>query len=142
GKVTGAPKRLTTGAGNETDPSCASAGVLTFTATESETDIWSLPFDLDHGKVTGLLERITQGGPAARQWPSLSRNGRYAAFASNQSGQTNIWLRDLTTGKESIVTGSPFMQSFPVSNAAASRIAYGVYEKDKRDVYVAAPGGA
>jgi Tol biopolymer transport system component len=142
GKVNGRPTRLTTGAGNESSPSCLAAGSLTFTAGERRTDIWSLPFDLDRGNATAPLERITHSGPALRQWPSLSRNGRYLAFASNQSGQTNIWLRDLTTGKESIMAGSPLQQNFPVIDADGSRIAYGVYEKDKRVVYVAAPGGA
>jgi eukaryotic-like serine/threonine-protein kinase len=142
GKVNGKPMRLTTGAGNESDPSCLATGALTFTAGERTTDMWSLPFDLDRGKATAPLERVTHAGPALREWPSLSRNGRYLAFASNQSGQTNVWLRDLMTGKESIVSGSPLQQNFPVSNAAGSRIAYGVYEKDKRVVHVAAPGGA
>jgi Tol biopolymer transport system component len=142
GKVNGAPTRLTTGAGNESNPSCLSAGALTFTAGESTTDIWSLPFDLDHGTARGPLERVTQGGPAVRYYPSLSRNGRYVALASNQSGRTNIWLRDLATGKESIVASSQFQQNYPVSNTAGTRVAYGVYEKDKRVVYVAAPGGA
>ena len=50
--------------------------------------------------------------------------------------------RQLETGKESFVAASPFAQNYAVSNAAGTRIAYGVYEKDKRVVYVAAPGGA
>jgi serine/threonine protein kinase len=140
GKVTVLLRRLTTGAGNEIHASCASGGAIAFTNVETTTDVWSLSFDLDRGVPKGALQRITQG-PAFRLYPSLSNNGRYVAFASGQSGQTNIWIRDLGTGKESIVASSPFLQAYPVINASGSKVAFSVYEKDGRDVYVSAPGG-
>jgi serine/threonine protein kinase len=142
GRVSGVLKRLTTGAGNEVDPSCASGGALTFTNVETRTDIWSLPIDLDRGTSTGGLERITQGGPARREAASLSKNGRYVAFAFDQSGRANIWMRELATGKEFSVASSSFVQRYPVSNASGARIAFSAFEKDKRVVYVSAPGGA
>ncbi len=57
------------------------------------------------------------------------------------SGRKNIWIRDLVTGKESNVASSSFLQLYPVINAADTRIAFSVFEKDKRAVYVSAPGG-
>jgi Tol biopolymer transport system component/DNA-binding winged helix-turn-helix (wHTH) protein len=142
GKVTRVPRRLTTGAGSEVDPSCASAGALAFTNAETRRDVWSLPFELDRGTSSGALERLTQG-LAFREHVSLSNDGRAVAFASDQSGRMNIWTRDLATGKESRVAGSSFIQRYPVSNAAGSRIAFSVFEGNgKRVVYVAAPGGA
>jgi serine/threonine protein kinase len=141
GRVSGVLQRLTTGAGNEVNPSCAS-GALTFTNAETRRDVWSLPFDLDSGTSKGELERITQS-PAVREHASLSKNARYVAFGSTQSGQYNIWMRDLETGKESRVTNSSFAQRYPVINASGARIAFSVYEKNnKRAVYVTAPGGA
>ncbi len=139
GKATGVLKTLTTGGGNEVDPSFAS-GHLTFTNLDNRTDVWSLPFDLDRGKATGALERITQG-PAKREHASLSSNGRYVAFASDQAGRYNIWRRDLATGKESHVASSSIVQRYPVSNASGSKIAFSVYEKDRRAVYVSAAEG-
>src|SRR5262249_59811547 len=53
----------------------------------------------------------------------------------------NIWVRDLVTGKESIVASSSFRQRFPVIDASGTRIAFSVNEKDKRVVYVSTPGG-
>jgi Tol biopolymer transport system component len=107
---------------------------------QTRTDVWSLPFNLDRGSPKGALERITQG-PAQRGYASLSNNGRYVAFSSDQSGQQNIWIRDLETGKESSVASSPFIELYPVVNASGARIAFSVFEKDKRVVYVSAPGG-
>jgi PadR family transcriptional regulator PadR len=97
--------------------------------------------DLERGISKGVLERITLG-PAFREHASLSNNGRYVAFASDQSGRLNIWMRDLQTGKESAVASSPFVQRYPVSNASGARIAFSVYEKDNRAVYVTARSGA
>lgn len=141
GIVSSVLQRLTTGAGNEVDPSSASGGALAFTNVETRRDVWSLPFDLDRGTPKGVLERITQG-LAWREHASLANSGRYVAVASNQSGQTNIWVRDLATGKESSVAGSSSVQRYPVINSSGARIAFSVYEKDTRVVYVAAPGGA
>jgi Tol biopolymer transport system component len=140
GKVSGVLQRLTTGAGNEVGPSSASSGALTFTNMETRREVWLLPFDLNRGTSKGALERITQG-PARRQEPSLSNNGRYLAFSSDQAGQRNIWMRDLATGKESSVAGSSSLQRYPVIDASGARIAFSVYEKDKRMEYVSSPGG-
>jgi Tol biopolymer transport system component len=139
-KVSGALRRLTTGTGDEIDPSCASGSALAFTNVETRTDVWSTPMDLNRGTSKGALERITQG-PAVRYYVSASNNGRYIAFNSNQAGRPNIWVRDLASGKESSVASSSFVQRFPVINATGSRIAFSVYEGNKRVVYVSAPGG-
>jgi Tol biopolymer transport system component len=141
GKVSGLFRRLTTSAGNDKHASCAPGGALAFTNVETRTDVWSIPFDLDRGIPKGTLERITNS-PAYREYPSLSSNGRYIAFASNQSGgPPNIWSRDLVTGKESNVSSLSFFENYPVINPSGTRVAFSVYEKDKRVVYASAPGG-
>jgi serine/threonine protein kinase/Tol biopolymer transport system component len=141
GKINGVFKRLTTGAGNEEDPSCASGDALTFTNSEIRRDIWSLPFDLDGGRPKGVVERITQG-IAMRESLSLSSNGGTVAFASNQTGTMNIWLLDLATGKESHHVGSSFVQRYPLINASGSKIAFSSFEHGKRLLYTATLGGS
>jgi eukaryotic-like serine/threonine-protein kinase len=143
GKVSGVFRRLTVGAGHEVEPSSATGDSLAFTQLEIRRDIWSLPFDLKRGKSKGMLERVTDG-PAWREHASLSSSGRYVAFASAQSGRrSNIWLRDLATGKESHVVSSSFVQRYPLINASGSRIAFSVYEGNgKRSVYLFTQGGA
>ena len=140
GKVSGVFKRLTAGAGNEVEPSCASGDAFTFTNVEMRSDIWLMPFDLDRGRSAGAPERITQGS-ARREHASLSGDGRYVAFASDQSGRLDVWLRELATGKESHVASSRFVQRFPVINDSGSRVAFSSYENGKRLVYVSTPGG-
>jgi hypothetical protein len=38
------------------------------------------------------------------------------------------------------VAASPFVQAYPVSNASGGKIAFSVFEEDKRVVYVSEPG--
>jgi Tol biopolymer transport system component len=140
GKVNGVPKQLAAGAGIEDSVSCASGGALAFNNRESRSNVWSLPFDLNRGTPAGALERITQG-PADRGFASLTKDGRWVAFSSDQSGQINIWRRDLATGNESIVASSSLLQRFPVISPSGARIAFAIFEKDgKIMAYVAAPG--
>ena len=140
GKVSGAIRKLTTGAGSELDPSCAINGATVFTKAETRADVWLLPFDVDRGKATGALERVTQN-PAFREHASLSGNGRLFAFASDQGGKLNIWTQDLASGKESTIANSSLLQRYPVLDASGDRIAYSVYEQDKRLVYMSSLGG-
>ncbi len=140
GKVSGSPRRLTLGSGLQEDASCSSGGALAFTSRETRSHLWSLPLDLNRGTPTGVAERITSGA-GHRGFPSLSKNARLLAFFSNQSGQTNVWKRDLATGSESIVSSSSQLQRFPVLSPSGTKVAYGVNEEDgTRTVYVAAEG--
>ena len=45
--------------------------------------------------------------------PSISVDGRKLAFLSNRSGNTDVWLRDMTSGKEIAVTATPGNESHP-----------------------------
>lgn len=141
GKVSGLPKRITIGSANEVNPSCSNSGALAFANAETKSNIWLLPFDLNAGRPRGTLEQIN-GRPVWRETVSLAKDGRYVAFASYRSGVQSIWLRDFETGKELEVSGSQFAERYPVSNRSGDRIAFSVYEKEKRVVYVSSPGGA
>jgi Tol biopolymer transport system component len=140
GKVTGEPQRLTIGAGNDLRASCASGGALTFAKIDARSDVWLLPVELNHGRSAGAPQRMARGQPWHEN-PSLAQNGQ-VAFASDQSGRMNVWIRELATGKELSVAASPFVQRYPVSSASGGRIAFSAYEHDKRVVYVSVPGGA
>jgi eukaryotic-like serine/threonine-protein kinase len=139
GKFTGILHRLTTGAGEERQASCA-AGAIAFTSFQFKRNIWTAAFDLNRAAGTGPVQPITEG-LAARDYPSLSASGRYVVFSSAQSGQRNIWRCDLTTGRELPVASSPLAQRFPISNPSGGRIAYGVVDGTKRMIYVSTPGG-
>ena len=141
GKAMDAFQRLTAGSANEITASCASEDLMAFASAETAGNIWSIPFDFDHGKATGDAEQITREPFAVREGPALSSDGRLIAFSSTQSGVLNIWLHDTVPGKETQVAASPFLQDYPAIDPSGSRIAYSSFEKDKRILYVTTPGG-
>jgi Tol biopolymer transport system component/DNA-binding winged helix-turn-helix (wHTH) protein len=140
GEVSGAPRRMTTGSGNEAQPSCASNGNVAFANLTFRNQVWSLPFDLNRAISRGALARVEEVA-ASRGYPSLSREGNHLAFVSDLSGHQTIWIRDLETGQQLTVAASPFAQRYPVTSPSGSKVAFSSYEKDKRIVYEAAPGG-
>ena len=139
GTAAGALRRLTSGAGGEVEPSCATNDTIAFTSMEPKSQVWSQAFDLNRGKPKGALERITQD-LARHESPSFTDDGRYVAFTSAQSGPMNIWLREMTTGQESRVAPSPSVQRYPAVSASGARIAFSSYEGEKRLIYVSTRG--
>ena len=129
---------LTAGAGNETGSvrvrlrAYHEPGLRN---PENRWDIWSLPVRNNPQKryrPSGEYHTGRPGPPASghrcREMGATPHLPPISRGSKPTSGYEN-----LTTGKESIVAGSPFQQNpMRVSNAAGSRIAYGVYEKDKQ----------
>jgi Tol biopolymer transport system component/DNA-binding winged helix-turn-helix (wHTH) protein len=140
GRVNGIVERITAGSGDEVAPSCAPGGSVAFASLEDRNNIWSLPIDLNKGKATGPVEPLIQG-PSRREHASLSKDGRSLAFSSTQSGRFNIWLREFATGKETPVASLPLAQRYPLIDSSGARVAFSMYENDKRSVYVSTPGG-
>jgi len=141
GKIDGSLRRLTAGAGNESDPSCASDGEVAFTSTQLREDVWVLPIDLNQGKSAGSMKAVTES-PAVREHASLSRDGRYVAYASTQSGRMGLWMRDLETGEESSVASSPYVRRYAVVSPSGRMVAFSSFENDNRVIYISALDGA
>jgi Tol biopolymer transport system component/DNA-binding winged helix-turn-helix (wHTH) protein len=141
GTIDGSLRRLTAGAGNESDPSCGSNGAVAFTGTQLREDVWVLPIDLNQGKPVGSMKAVTES-PAVREHASLSRDGRYVAYASTQSGRMGLWMRDLETGEESSVASSPFVRRYVVVSPSGRTIAFSSFENEKRVIYISALNGA
>ena len=62
------------------------------------------------------------------------------AFASDRNGNWDVILKDLGTGKESVVAGGTDRQMYSVITRDARRVAYGVVVSDpriERPIYVA-----
>ena len=88
--------RLTRGSG-ETHASLTADGAIAFASVARNIDVWSLPIHVDQGRVTRELERLTMSG-AIDYNVSISRNGRLITFASNRSGNPDLWAKDLVNG--------------------------------------------
>jgi Tol biopolymer transport system component len=106
GKVSGDIERLTNGTELIGDPSVSREGRVVFSSGRERFDIWALPLEGESGKVTGVPYRITDTlAPTAN--PDLSADGQRLIFGSSRDGFTEVWEKDLKTGRERLVASSP-----------------------------------
>jgi Tol biopolymer transport system component len=121
--VRGDPVRLTKGTGLEAFPSVSVTGQVVFSSLVSNVDIWSLPVDANRGRPTGKLRNLTQNAAYDAAF-DVSDDGSKLVFLSNRSGNLDVWLRDLHTGRERQLTVTPADESWPKMAPDGSRISY------------------
>ncbi len=121
-RAAGAPLRLTSGTSIETNPSAAAGGGLVFASLTTNLNLWNLPVDADRGKVTGEIERLTHAAFDAGS--SLSADGSKLVFLSTRSGNPDVWMKDLVSGRESAITTTPVNEEQPELTPDGTRISY------------------
>jgi Tol biopolymer transport system component/DNA-binding winged helix-turn-helix (wHTH) protein len=122
-RITGPPHRLNSGSGQDIRPSLAKTGLLVFSSLTENVDIWSIPIDGSQGLVNGPLEQLTSD-LAADHSPSLSADGKKLAFVSWRSGNLDIWMKDLESGKEKPLTESADIEFSPRISPDGSLVGY------------------
>ena len=123
GKATGEPERLTSGASREDFPSGAPGHRVAFCSLNYQIDVWSLPVDADSGKPTGDLRRLTND-VADDIRPSISRDGKKLVFLSDRSGNNDVWLKNLESGKETALTTTRMPETRVKISGDGSRVVY------------------
>jgi Tol biopolymer transport system component len=107
---------------------------VAFASLNENADVWGLPLDANRRLVTGDPQRLTTdigedvGG-------DLSRDGAKLVFVSARSGNQEVWLKDLRTGKETQVTVSGGAKGYPTLSASGLKLAYFVREVGERAIY-------
>jgi Tol biopolymer transport system component len=124
GTALSSPERFTLGAGNEGYPSADSGGSrIVFAGLQVGQDIWTIPARGNEGKTLGEMRRITQG-PADSTYPTVSRDGKRLVYTSDRSGNWDLYLRDLETGKERALTSAPIIAARAEISPDGSRAAF------------------
>jgi eukaryotic-like serine/threonine-protein kinase len=96
GKVTQEPEQLTFATGLATSHSVSGSGRMVFDSSTGSTNLWSIPIDTNHARVTGERQKLTQVDGVRDDAPSVSRDGKKVAFFSDN----RLVLKDLVTGQE------------------------------------------
>ena len=142
-KVAGSARQLVPGPGIDHARVIRTPGNtarLIFATDTNLSNVWSINVDANQGQPRGDLEQLTRdasliGGLEGTR-PILSGNGARLIFASARSGSLDIWLKDLSTGREESLTRDPRPEDQPVADAAGERIAYRVTEESRRSIYL------
>ena len=138
GRITGRAERLTSGTMLEVSPTLSPNSELIFASMNRNAAVWSIPADTDHAKVAGEMKKITAG--FAELMPSVSSDGKEIAFTtahkkihpgtglpneySDEAAQLQVRIKDLRTGKESVVSNDTDVQWHPQISRDGSMVAY------------------
>ena len=100
--ATAAPRPVTRGDSNRIRMAAAVGGRVAYDSRHSGNTLWSLPVDLNAGKVTGPIHSIVFDG-AGGAHPDLSADGSTLVYSSTRYGPQGIWLQDRTSGKDRLL---------------------------------------
>ena len=133
--VSETPSRVSFGTTMDVQPSMA-AGRVAFASLSGSLDIWTLPIDANRAKSSGSLQRLTADA-YDHFYPAVSPDGSKIAYSSRRSGSRDIWVRDLTTGKETVVSRPPASAFGAIFSPDGSRLSYRSLEKQTSVTYIA-----
>lgn len=101
-------------------------------------DIWRLPLRTDpEGRQLGGLPTRATSHTDAELFPTASPDGNWLAFIADRQSPRQVFLRNLKTQAERIVSPSAFGQDFPVMSPDSKRIAFRQYEQPAVPILVA-----
>jgi Tol biopolymer transport system component len=121
----GTPERLTASSEAAWLPSAA-GGRLAFLSIRADANLWSVSLDPEHGVADGPLRRMTRG-PHPLGYLSVTRDARTLAYFSYRLGYGEIFLRDLRTGTERVLSEAPAGEKgYPAISPDGDVLAYGV----------------
>src|SRR5439155_25484896 len=130
-RISQPPERLTFGAGREEQPSIAASDRLAFASLNENIDIWSLPIDPNQARLRGEPQRLTEDAAPDLE-PSISADGKQLVYQSNRAGKSNIWIKNLETGRESPLTSDAAGER---PSIGASRVVYERRESQQISTY-------
>ncbi len=91
-----------------------------FSAASDIDHLWTLPMDLNSGKVTGPLQPVSHSGGGQRG-PASSADGRVLAYTQSNPGSGELRVRDISSGRESVLLSQ---EARPKVSPDGSRVAY------------------
>ena len=133
------PERLTFGVA-EKEATVAAGGRIAFVNGMRRVDIWSLPVHSEEGVAAGEMERLTQSG-ATDTSSDTSVDGRVITFRSNRSGTSDVWTKDVVTGKETALTSNADLESIPKISPDGARVAFSLSGAEPGTIRIAGAAG-
>jgi eukaryotic-like serine/threonine-protein kinase len=129
GKARGDLVRLAGGTVSAEFPAVSRAGQMVFASGTERFDVWGLPLDANSGKALGPHYRITNS-TAPAEYPTVSPDGSKVLYATPRNGTSQVWMKDLAKGGESVIAPGP-NASIPLWVEGGGRVAF-VQKSGKR----------
>jgi len=127
--IEGSLERLTHGAGSDLMAAADSTGRIAFQVSNESRVSLTLPLESNQGKALGPIERQSYESMLFQNGRnSLDDAGRFLAYPKGRANQSEIWVKDLTTGQERHVVTTRPSQLNPVISHDGKKVAYTVPE--------------
>lgn len=141
-QLAGPLERLTTGSESAWLPTAA-AGHVAFLSSRADANLWSIALDDATGIARGPLRRMTRG-PGILGYLSVTNDFRTLAYFSVRLGDGDVFLRDLRTGSERVLTAGPSgPKGYPAISPSGAQLAFGQRmmggERAARPIFIAQP---
>ncbi|MCX6623830.1 MAG: hypothetical protein NTY38_22750, partial [Acidobacteria bacterium] len=133
------PAALTAGPLNNSD-AFIQGNRLVYAHKDIHQEIWSLPADLNSGKVLGELHRVTAADVEA-QFPDVHPNGSTVVYHSRKFGIQGVFQLDLKTGKERTVSSGDSDFAYATLSPDGTKVAIGQGGKGWPAYLVSTAGG-
>lgn len=125
GRITAPAERLTLATESEFDPTSLNGRMIAFSAGESGNDIWSLNLNAGERDAQPALVRLTAGGHGrGNARPSISRDGHLVSYLSSKSGRARVWIKNVESGAEHVLTAGAGPEFWPVISPDGTRVAF------------------
>ena len=142
GEPTGQPEQLTTGAGDDVEPTVAPEDSrLAFAVRGINSDLWRLPVAPTTGQPTGAPEPVVRTSRVESRG-AWSPDGRTIAFNSDRLGEMNIWLRGVGDSTERQLTQGPGGDYQPDWSPDGKSIAFFSARAGTADIWAVQTGDA
>jgi len=141
-RISGPQERITTGPGMHTFASVAADGRLVFASMTWTTAVWSSAVNPATGSAKGEPQQATRD-VTVKFAPSISRDGTklaYLAFAGVQGRGMEVRVRELSSGRETVIP-TPLTFASPRLSRDASLLAYAGVESGKSVGHISASDG-
>ena len=109
-------------------------GNIVFSSVAERVQIWAARLRPNAGVISGSPRQLTSTA-GFEYYPSATRAGNLIAFISSRSGNRDIWIHDLRTGRESPLTESAANEWIPRVNAKGDVVAYALGGQGQDGIY-------
>jgi Tol biopolymer transport system component len=111
-----------------------------FANTRATNQVWSLPADLNTGKVLGQLARVTPDLVEA-QFPDVRPDGSMLAYISRKQGGQGVFVMDLKTGRDRNLFMAEGNSAYTTFSPDGTKIAFAVTGRNWPAMVVPTAGG-
>ena len=123
-KLEAVPTQLTFGTGAECCPSVG-GGRIAFSSASTIVDLADVPLDGNRAVLRGPLEMLTRD--AANDYSvSISRDGSKLAYASDLRGNSDVYVKDLRSGRATVLAGTSENERRPFISPDGAEVVYSV----------------